>query len=870
MGSVIAHWQGSSRDRELRAELIAYLLELAEASDDKLQDEPIQRPAFLELINKERESDVVRLENIRLFDQSISGKIVVSSGLHSYENLPEAFCDRSVLITKTGDWDTLQETSLGAFHSEKDERYSLTKLPPIHLNGIVFRLYDPRGSYPGEDELSFVFVDAPDLPEIDGRIVQAFNHDQCQVYEADWIRAADWMLTTPSIHLRYYLEDWYDLLMTWIKVFYVSDLHYSRYEDLSQFADFKKAIDAVIEARGREFAKQSTFEYLMDRFEKEANHWETDIEAMAVELGSFARDFSTGTFENIETKGSPSLIAIERNYAKLFSDTSRRVYQAIRDLVGIGPDAIPWLQKALVDERLASRRADILDEIRANISKLGKPTESFIETLVRCVVDKNTIPACHVFAGRALASLGTITHDQILERMNARDDYDWKRLCEFVLDQWNSASLQVLLNRAVRHESGTVKLRACTYINEERYLVNDETRELNGVMLFDALMEQLPMCQEDIREAVIKAFVGLGKATVPRLLEACDARNVEVQSAAVTALGRMVVDPQFDGELSQIANRKTLQLVTKKLEHPDSWVRVAAAHSMRIIATVMAESQLECELMYEDSILAVRIAKAHSEYCRRTIESSPLHSKLFKLLKTKSLDMLSRRRTAAWLLVAHSQYFYTMAKLLWQGVGDCEDPYRMEYLEAIYYRSDLMENPKFRELIPRILGCTGGDPPLQILALKTLGAMKAGTEEVVTRVLVMLNSKHEDVCLAAVETLGNVGSNQVEVAYELSNLLLDENRSFAEAVCCALGKQGKSAAVFVPNILDVADRFEITAIRALNEIKTAEARNAIAEIARCSRDDDVIETADYFLKKSTNLDKSLNTFESSEENSDDN
>jgi len=47
MGSVIAYWNGSSRDRGLRSELVAYLLELAKASDVKLQDRPIQRPAFL-------------------------------------------------------------------------------------------------------------------------------------------------------------------------------------------------------------------------------------------------------------------------------------------------------------------------------------------------------------------------------------------------------------------------------------------------------------------------------------------------------------------------------------------------------------------------------------------------------------------------------------------------------------------------------------------------------------------------------------------------------------------------------------------------------------------------------------------------------
>jgi len=63
-------------------------------------------------------------------------------------------------------------------------------------------------------------------------------------------------------------------------------------------------------------------------------------------------------------------------------------------MVAIGPASVPWLQRALADEKLVSRRADILHEIQANISKLGEPPQSFIEALVGCVVDQITIPAC--------------------------------------------------------------------------------------------------------------------------------------------------------------------------------------------------------------------------------------------------------------------------------------------------------------------------------------------------------------------------------------------------------------------------------------------------------------------------------------------
>ncbi len=66
------------------------------------------------------------------------------------------------------------------------------------------------------------------------------------------IRSADWYVCTPNIHLRYYLEEWSDILLIWVKYFLVSDLHYSRYQALANFEATRDTIRQQCELHGGE------------------------------------------------------------------------------------------------------------------------------------------------------------------------------------------------------------------------------------------------------------------------------------------------------------------------------------------------------------------------------------------------------------------------------------------------------------------------------------------------------------------------------------------------------------------------------------------------------------------------------------------
>ena len=55
--------------------------------------------------------------------------------------------------------------------------------------------------------MSFVFLESRELPALDGCLAQLENREQCRSYASEVIRAADWYVSAPNIHLRYYLEE---------------------------------------------------------------------------------------------------------------------------------------------------------------------------------------------------------------------------------------------------------------------------------------------------------------------------------------------------------------------------------------------------------------------------------------------------------------------------------------------------------------------------------------------------------------------------------------------------------------------------------------------------------------------------------------
>jgi len=282
MGSVVTYWSGSSKEPTGQAELFAFVAKLAALSDARLRRSEVPRAANPESTSAPRESPVdATHRNVVQFDHEVTGRVFIGNSMLLLDQLDESIRHSARLIDSPGAWQS--ETSMAslAVFARADERRYAVEIPAFLLRGIAFRLYDPRRLYPGEDWMSFAFVQSPDFPELDGQIVHAFSHQGCAALDGEWFQRADWVIDTPSIHLRYYLEEWFDLLMVWVKVFFMPELEYWRNEVLNRIDEIKPSIDRLITSDGREIAKQAVFEYILEGFENEANQWEMEMARIA-------------------------------------------------------------------------------------------------------------------------------------------------------------------------------------------------------------------------------------------------------------------------------------------------------------------------------------------------------------------------------------------------------------------------------------------------------------------------------------------------------------------------------------------------------------------------------------------------------------
>lgn len=254
MPSVVAAWSGQCVSPELQRELLVFIEDLAKLSHSLFDEPPLGT------------DEPVKVPEIRHWDSRIRGKIVVSRGLMD-ETSAEKY---GVEVVETQQKPDIAKVIFGEVTADTIESVKWPLLHEIYLNGIEFCLYDPSG---GWDRMSFVFV-SHECPELNGQLVLVEDHAECQCYESEAIKQADWFLTRPSVHLRYYLEHWFDYIMGWIRYFFIPDLHYWRWDDLSGYDDLRAKLDMLlIEVRDGRALRQAVFEDVIERFEYEAVEW---------------------------------------------------------------------------------------------------------------------------------------------------------------------------------------------------------------------------------------------------------------------------------------------------------------------------------------------------------------------------------------------------------------------------------------------------------------------------------------------------------------------------------------------------------------------------------------------------------------------
>jgi hypothetical protein len=265
MPSVAVVWKGNCREPRTRSRLLAHLYRLAQRSDEYLRLRPPERPRVLNMMN-DRSQAVRARSNIESIDEEVSGTILVSSWIGP---------DPAKLAARA------RESGADIIEDPEAKSGSLIAIEKARLHGIDFKLFDPRGLYPGADRMSFVFLECPEHPVLDGRLVEIVTSEDCAASGSAALSGADLYLCAPSVHLRYYLEDWTDCLFSWIKFFFVGDFWWHRWAELQGYTDYRQVFEDLQADRGGENAERAAFDAVLATFSQHAEHWIGEVEGWA-------------------------------------------------------------------------------------------------------------------------------------------------------------------------------------------------------------------------------------------------------------------------------------------------------------------------------------------------------------------------------------------------------------------------------------------------------------------------------------------------------------------------------------------------------------------------------------------------------------
>jgi len=265
MASVAVVWKGNCRDPRIRQRMLGHLHRLAARSDEYLRLRQPERPRVLDIMSQQSGGQRART-NIESVDQEVAGEILISSFISPH---PEA------LVA------TARDGGIRLVEDREGKSPPLLAIDNARLRGLDFKLFDPRGLYPGADRMSFVFLECPKHPFLDGRLVEVATKEDCLASGSETLRDADLYLCGPSVHLRYYLEDWSDCIFSWIKFFFIGDLWWHRREEMAGYADYRQVFADLQTDRGADAAEEAAFDAVLATFVQHAEHRIDEIEGWA-------------------------------------------------------------------------------------------------------------------------------------------------------------------------------------------------------------------------------------------------------------------------------------------------------------------------------------------------------------------------------------------------------------------------------------------------------------------------------------------------------------------------------------------------------------------------------------------------------------
>lgn len=290
MSSVIATWRVRSTDLSIQQKLTVQLEQLGRHVERQREAVgEVALPVLTKLPFARRGVPQVPLPAVRLWDGArVRGKILVNLDLFRREARPrcgalEAAQSEGVAAVVTDQAAAQADAVARRLPVVRERGATLVVLPEAVLHGVDFHLHDPRNLYPGEDRMALVFVRESGWPLLDGMAVQVQAAEQCREVEMAAVRTADFHLSLPSVHLRYFLEEWCRRLFAWMRRYAVANLEYTDHETNNDFAALDQEMEALERESGVQEASAAWFGHLLQRYDAELRRWVDYLQGLAVE-----------------------------------------------------------------------------------------------------------------------------------------------------------------------------------------------------------------------------------------------------------------------------------------------------------------------------------------------------------------------------------------------------------------------------------------------------------------------------------------------------------------------------------------------------------------------------------------------------------
>jgi hypothetical protein len=286
MVSVGLTWQGSCLPGPQR-ELIRYLERIAALNDELCQLYPPRFDEYAgydpDLMTSERSVRLRARPNVDRIDRVISENIEIDSNIfRDREDFARGAEQLGLPIIGAGG-PTAQEAAF-VFNLFAPAWRATVRLKKASIYGINFKIHGT--GYPREDRVSLVFLHCPEFLFLDGRIVDVYHRNEWPgLIHFDTFQGSDWYACAPDVHLRYYLEEWFDHLFSWAKFFFMPDLHWWRHDDLPNWDRYRPEFEALQKKIGAELAKAASFEDVVEGFKREAAAYGSPRQRRLAEAG---------------------------------------------------------------------------------------------------------------------------------------------------------------------------------------------------------------------------------------------------------------------------------------------------------------------------------------------------------------------------------------------------------------------------------------------------------------------------------------------------------------------------------------------------------------------------------------------------------